>query len=121
MEMVFHLFPRLAERRRQLARTLSGGEQQMLAIGRALMLKPTLLMLDEPSLGLAPVVVQSLFEKISEIGQTGVGILLVEQNLAQALSIAQRGYVLETGRIAVQGTTEQLQANQYVKEAYLGL
>ncbi len=121
MEMVFDLFPRLAERRKQEGRTLSGGEQQMLAIGRALMLKPALLMLDEPSLGLAPVIVESVFEKIAEIGQTAVAILLVEQNLAQALSIAHRGYVLETGRIAVQGTTAELQGNQYVKEAYLGL
>jgi len=121
MEMVFTLFPRLAERRKQEARTLSGGEQQMLAIGRALMLRPSLLMLDEPSLGLAPVIVESLFQKIAEIGQTGVGILLVEQNLAQALSIAHRGYVLETGRIAIDGTAERLRADPYVKEAYLGL
>ncbi len=121
LEMVFGLFPRLHERQKQEARTLSGGEQQMLAIGRALMLKPRLLMLDEPSLGLAPVVVETVFQKIVEIGQTGVAILLVEQNLAQALSVAHRGYVLETGRITLQGTTAELQGNQYVKEAYLGL
>ncbi len=121
LEMVFGLFPRLYERQKQEARTLSGGEQQMLAIGRALMLKPRLLMLDEPSLGLAPVVVETVFQKIVEIGQTGVAILLVEQNLAQALSVAHRGYVLETGRITLQGTTAELQGNQYVKEAYLGL
>ena len=121
LDIVFGLFPRLHERQKQEARTLSGGEQQMLAIGRALMLKPRLLMLDEPSLGLAPVVVETVFQKIVEIGQTGVAILLVEQNLAQAFSVAHRGYVLETGRITVQGTTAQLRDNQYVKEAYLGL
>ena len=121
MEMVFSLFPRLRERRKQEARTLSGGEQQMLAIGRALMLKPRLLMLDEPSLGLAPVIVDAVFQRIAEIGKTGVAILLVEQNLAQALSIADRGYVLETGKITIQGTAAELQNNQYVKEAYLGL
>lgn len=121
MEMVFSLFPILRERHMQEARTLSGGEQQMLAIGRALMLKPKMLMLDEPSLGLAPVIVETVFSKILEIGETGVAILLVEQNLAQALSIAQRGYVLETGGIAIQGTTAELRANKYVKEAYLGL
>ncbi|MHB0869875.1 MAG: ABC transporter ATP-binding protein [Chloroflexota bacterium] len=121
MGMVFELFPKLYERQKQEARTLSGGEQQMLAIGRALMLKPRLLMLDEPSLGLAPVVVEMVFKKIEEIGRTGVAILLVEQNLAQALSVAHRGYVLETGRITVQGSSAELQNNPYVKEAYLGL
>ncbi len=121
MEVVFELFPRLRERQKQEARTLSGGEQQMLAIGRALMLKPRLLMLDEPSLGLAPVIVEMMFSRIVDIGKTGVAILLVEQNLAQALHVAQRGYVLETGRITVQGTTAELQNNPYVKEAYLGL
>ncbi len=121
MEMVFGIFPRLFERQKQEARTLSGGEQQMLAIGRALMLKPKLLMLDEPSLGLAPVVVEMVFQKIVEIGQTGVAILLVEQNLAQALSVAHRGYVLETGRITIQGTSAELQANEYVRQAYLGI
>ncbi len=93
----------------------------MLAIGRALMLKPKLLMLDEPSLGLAPVIVEMVFNKIADIGRTGVAILLVEQNLAQAIHVAHRGYVLETGRITVQGTSAELQGNQYVKEAYLGL
>ncbi len=121
LEMVFGLFPRLHERQKQEARTLSGGEQQMLAIGRALMLRPRLLMLDEPSLGLAPVVVETVFEKIAEIGRTGVAILLVEQNLTQALSIAHRGYVLETGRITIQGSTVELMGNEYVKEAYIGL
>lgn len=121
MGTVFDLFPRLYERRNQEARTLSGGEQQMLAIGRALMLKPTLLMLDEPSLGLAPVVVDMVFEKVAEIGQRGVAILLVEQNLTQALSVAHRGYVMETGRIALEGKAAELENNQYVKEAYLGL
>lgn len=121
IDTVFSIFPRLHERQKQEARTLSGGEQQMLAIGRALMLKPTLLMLDEPSLGLAPVIVESVFKKVAEIGETGVAILLVEQNLAQALSIADRGYVLETGKIVIAGSTKDLQANEYVKEAYLGL
>ena len=121
MEMVFSLFPILHERQKQEARTLSGGEQQMLAIGRALMLKPRLLMLDEPSLGLAPVIVEAVFQRIAQIGETGVAILLVEQNLAQALSIAHRGYVLETGRITIQGTAADLLSNPYVKEAYLGV
>ncbi len=121
LKMVFQLFPWLQERQKQEGRTLSGGEQQMLTIARALMLKPKLLMLDEPSLGLAPVVVETVFEKIAEVGRTGVAILVVEQNLAQALSIAHRGYVLETGRIEIEGTSEALQNDSHVKDAYLGL
>lgn len=121
MESVFALFPILRERQTQEARTLSGGEQQMLAVARALMLRPTLLMLDEPSLGLAPVVVETLFPKISEIAGTGVGVLLVEQNVMQSLSVARRGYVLERGKIVIDGDAEDLRTNECVREAYLGL
>jgi branched-chain amino acid transport system ATP-binding protein len=117
---VYRLFPRLAERRRQLAWSLSGGEQQMLAVGRALMGRPKLLLLDEPSLGLAPLMVEQLFEKIVEINRQGVTVLLVEQNAAMALAVAQRGYVLETGRVTKADTTARLQGNPQVREAYLG-
>jgi branched-chain amino acid transport system ATP-binding protein len=117
---VYQLFPRLAERRKQLAWSLSGGEQQMLAVGRALMGRPKLLLLDEPSLGLAPLMVEHLFEKIVEINRQGVTVLLVEQNAAMALAVAQRGYVLETGRVIHADTTARLQGNPQVREAYLG-
>ncbi|HEY8418290.1 MAG TPA: ABC transporter ATP-binding protein [Limnochordales bacterium] len=121
LEMVYSLFPRLKERRTQLAGTMSGGEQQMLAIGRALMLRPRLLMLDEPSMGLAPIVVEHVYEKITEIHRLGVAILLIEQNVSLALNCIQRGYVIETGRVVLQGTAEELRGNAAVKEAYLGL
>ena len=117
---VYALFPRLAERRRQQARTLSGGEQQMLALGRALMARPRLLMLDEPSLGLAPNLVQSLFEVIAGLHGRGVTILLVEQNARRALAAAHRGYVLEVGSITLSGTGRELLADPAVKAAYLG-
>ncbi|MBK8048129.1 MAG: ABC transporter ATP-binding protein [Anaerolineales bacterium] len=120
MQRQFELFPRLAERRRQLAGTLSGGEQQMLAIARALMSEPKLLLLDEPSLGLAPVVVQAIFGAIDELRTAGVTILLVEQNARLALQRADRGYVLEAGRIAMNGTGTQLLHDERVKHAYLG-
>jgi branched-chain amino acid transport system ATP-binding protein len=120
LERVFKLFPRLKERVKQNAVTLSGGEQQMLAIGRALMSHPKLLLLDEPSLGLAPLLVKSIFNTILEINQLGTTILLVEQNAHMALQIAHRGYVLETGRIVLEDTTQNLLNNQQVKEAYLG-
>ena len=119
-ERLFALFPVLAERRRQLAGTLSGGEQQMLAMARGLMAHPTLLMLDEPSLGLAPKLVAAIFETIRRINQEGTTILLVEQNAYLALQIAHRGYVLETGRIVLEGAAERLAANPHVKAAYLG-
>ncbi len=120
LERVFGLFPRLAERVTQVAGTLSGGEQQMLAIGRALMANPRLLLLDEPSMGLAPVLVQQIFDTISDINRQGMTILLVEQNAAMALSIAHRGYVLETGSIALAGTAAELSENADVRRAYLG-
>ena len=120
MERVFATFPRLKERRVQVAGTLSGGEQQMLAIGRALMAKPRLLLLDEPSMGLAPVVVEQIFETVLTINRQGVTVLLVEQNAAMALSIAGRGYVLETGRIALHGGAAELAVNPEVRRAYLG-
>jgi branched-chain amino acid transport system ATP-binding protein len=119
-ERVFGLFPLLRERRRQLAGTLSGGEQQMLAIGRALMSTPRVLLLDEPSLGLAPILVRLIFDIIREIGRQGVAILLVEQNAHQALALASRGYVLETGRITVEGTAAELASDPRIREAYLG-
>ncbi len=120
LEYVFSLFPRLAERKSQLAGTLSGGEQQMLALGRALMSRPKLMMLDEPSLGLAPKLVEDVFKSIQEIHQNGTTILLIEQNAMAALQIADYGYVLETGRIVLEGTGEELLHNEDVKKAYLG-
>jgi branched-chain amino acid transport system ATP-binding protein len=117
---IFAMFPVLARRHEQLAGTLSGGEQQMLAMGRALMARPSLLMLDEPSMGLAPLVVKDIFDVIVRISQAGSTVLLVEQNARAALKIAHRGYVLETGRIVLQGTSEELLANQDMQRAYLG-
>jgi branched-chain amino acid transport system ATP-binding protein len=120
LERVFGLFPRLSERITQIAGTLSGGEQQMLAIGRALMANPRLLLLDEPSMGLAPVLVEQIFDTIIDINRQGMTILLVEQNAAMALSIAHRGYVLETGSIALTGSAAELSDNADVRRAYLG-
>lgn len=120
LEHVFQIFPRLAERRAQAGGTLSGGEQQMLAMGRALMTKPRILLLDEPSMGLAPVLVDTIFDIIKDLNKDGVTILLVEQNAARALSVANRGYVLETGRIILQGNAEDLAQNEDVRKAYLG-
>jgi branched-chain amino acid transport system ATP-binding protein len=121
LDMVFDLFPRLKERASQQAGTLSGGEQQMLAIGRALMAKPKLLLLDEPSLGLAPILVQGIFELIEQINRRGTAILLVEQNARMALSVSDRGYVLETGRIVASDTSASLLQSNQVKNAYLGM
>jgi branched-chain amino acid transport system ATP-binding protein len=121
LEQVFTIFPRLAERRRQLAGTLSGGEQQMVAIGRGLMAGPKILMLDEPSLGLAPIMVEEMFRVIGEINRAGVTVLLVEQNTEHALALAHRGFVLESGRVALSGTGSELLASARVREAYLGL
>jgi branched-chain amino acid transport system ATP-binding protein len=118
---IYGIFPRLAERRRQRAGTLSGGEQQMLAVGRGLMLLPRILMLDEPSLGLAPIVVDMTFAKIAEIRRQGIAILLVEQNVQRALSLADRGYVLEGGRVVLEGPAQTLLENPHVKVAYLGM
>jgi len=120
IDRVFTVFTRLQERRTQVAGTLSGGEQQMLAIGRALMAKPRLLLLDEPSMGLAPVLVEQIFETVQAINRQGVTILLVEQNAAMALSIAGRGYVLETGGIVLEGSARDLADNPEVRRAYLG-
>ena len=120
IQWVYSLFPRLEERHWQLAGTLSGGEQQMLAVGRALMSRPKLMMLDEPSLGLAPLVVQDIFSIIREINRQGVTVLLIEQNANMALKIADQGYVLETGTITMTGTGAELLANEKVREAYLG-
>jgi branched-chain amino acid transport system ATP-binding protein len=120
-ERVFALFPRVKERSSQLAGSLSGGEQQMVAIGRALMARPTLLLLDEPSLGLAPIVVDSVFEVIREINQGGTTVLLIEQNALLALNTARRGYVLETGEVATQGPSQELLHSPDVQRAYLGM
>ncbi|MFP7298511.1 ABC transporter ATP-binding protein [Neobacillus niacini] len=119
-EKVYHLFPRLLERRKQLSGTLSGGEQQMLAMGRALMARPKLLLLDEPSMGLAPLLVKTIFRIIEEINQTGTTILLVEQNANMALSIADRAYVIETGKIVISGSSEELNQSDQIRMAYLG-
>jgi len=119
-QRVFDLFPRLEERRRQLGGTLSGGEQQMLAIGRALMAHPRLLLLDEPSMGLAPLLVEDIFRVIRQLNEEGTTILLVEQNALMALSVASRGYVLETGQVVLAGTADDLRENPQVQEAYLG-
>ncbi len=120
MDSVFEIFPRLKERHKQLGGTLSGGEQQMLAIGRGLMADPRLLLLDEPSMGLAPLLVEQIFEVIQDINHRGVSILLVEQNAHMALSISHRAYVLETGRVTLAGEAAELMRNPLVKEAYLG-
>ncbi|MBR0513319.1 MAG: ABC transporter ATP-binding protein [Clostridia bacterium] len=120
MERVFDLFPRLKEREKQIAGTLSGGEQQMLAMGRALMSKPRLMMLDEPSMGLAPILVEQIFDIIREMNQAGTTILLVEQNAQMALSIANRAYVMETGRISMEGDANDLMHDDNVRKAYLG-
>ncbi len=119
--MVYEIFPRLSERTRQLAGTLSGGEQQMLAIGRALMCEPSMLMLDEPSLGLAPKVVEMIFRVLLDINKKGTTILLIEQNAQIALQVARRGYVMETGSITMQGNSQELMQNEHVQKAYLGL
>ncbi|MGH7908990.1 MAG: ABC transporter ATP-binding protein [Thermodesulfobacteriota bacterium] len=121
LQQVYALFPRLRERERQAAGTMSGGEQQMVAIGRALMARPKMLLVDEPSLGLAPVLVQAVFAALAEINRTGVTVLLVEQNVRQTLQMAHRGYVLENGRIVLEGSGRELMGNQHVRTAYLGL
>jgi branched-chain amino acid transport system ATP-binding protein len=121
LDLVFNIFPVLAERRKQLAGTMSGGEQQMLAVGRGLMLQPRLLMLDEPSLGLAPVVSDATFQKIQEIHAMGTAILLVEQNVSRALTLVQRAYVLESGKVIMEGTSAELANNKQVQAAYLGI
>ena len=120
LDWIFELFPRLYERRDQLAGTLSGGEQQMLAIGRALMAQPRLLLLDEPSLGLAPILVKSIFETVRAINEKGVTVLIVEQNARAALKLATRGYVMELGRVVMEDTAEHLLSNPSIQEAYLG-
>jgi branched-chain amino acid transport system ATP-binding protein len=120
VERVYELFPRLKERQKQIAGTMSGGEQQMLAIGRALMAKPKLLLLDEPSMGLAPKIVEQILERIQSINQSGVTVLLVEQNAAMALAISHRGYVLETGEVILKGEAGDLAGNDLVRQAYLG-
>jgi branched-chain amino acid transport system ATP-binding protein len=120
IERVFELFPRLKERQKQVAGTLSGGEQQMLAIGRALVARPKLLLLDEPSMGLAPKIVEQILETIASINKSGVTVLLVEQNAAMALAISHRGYVLETGEVVLQGSASELAGNDFVRQAYLG-
>ena len=121
LAQVFALFPRLEERVSQAAGTMSGGEQQMLAIGRALMARPRVLMLDEPSLGLAPIIVTEIFRIIGEISQLGTTVLLVEQNTRQALALSRRGYVLENGRVVLEGSGAELLGNEHVKRAYLGM
>ena len=120
LSKVYETFPRLLERRKQLSGTLSGGEQQMLAMGRAIMAKPKLLLLDEPSMGLAPLMVQTIFQVIDDINKEGTTILLVEQNANMALSVANRAYVIETGRVTISGTANELQASEEIKLAYLG-
>jgi branched-chain amino acid transport system ATP-binding protein len=120
MDRVFTLFPRLRERRTQKAGTMSGGEQQMCAIGRALMARPKLLLLDEPSMGLAPIFVERIFETVVEVNQQGTPVLLVEQNALMALDVAKRGYVMETGRIALEGLASDLKTNEQVRKTYLG-
>lgn len=120
LEKVFVRFPRLRERRKQVAGTLSGGEQQMLAIGRALMSRPKMLLLDEPSMGLAPILVQEIFDCIKEVNQEGTTVLLVEQNAKMALSISHRAYVLETGKLFLEGSAAELLSNDEIKRAYLG-
>ena len=120
LDFIFQMFPRLKERQKQYAGTLSGGEQQMLAIGRALMAKPKLLLLDEPSMGLAPKIVEQILETIRAINKAGVTVLLVEQNAAMALAISHRGYVLETGQVILEGTASELAGNDLVRQAYLG-
>ena len=121
MERVFALFPRLKERRRQISGTLSGGEQQMLATGRGLMARPRILLMDEPSMGLAPVLVDNIFDTIKQLHNEGTTILLVEQNARVALSVANRGYVLQTGEVVLQDTADALRANEMVRKAYLGI
>jgi len=121
MEYVFTLFPRLKERRKQVAGTLSGGEQQMLATARAMMARPRLLLMDEPSMGLAPVLVEDVFDRMVEINREGTTILLVEQNANMALQVASRGYVLQTGEIVLSDTCEGLRQNEMVQKAYLGM
>ena len=118
--MIFERLPRLKERRKQAAGTLSGGEQQMLAIGRALMSKPKMLLLDEPSMGLSPILVQEIFSIIQDVNKTGVTVLLVEQNAKMALNIANRAYVLETGQVVMSGDAKELSNNEQVRKAYLG-
>ncbi|AXX87198.1 ABC transporter ATP-binding protein [Malaciobacter marinus] len=120
LEWIYDILPRLKERRKQLAGTLSGGEQQMLAIGRAIMSKPKLLILDEPSLGLAPILIKSIFKAVKEIALSGVTVLIVEQNAKAALKLANRGYVLEVGKITHEGTSEELLSSKAIQEAYLG-
>ena len=121
IEWIFDLFPRLRERHKQLAESLSGGEQQMLAIGRALMSGPNLLLLDEPSLGIAPVIVDAIYEKITEISRQGTSVLVVEQNVGLALEIAQRAYIMESGEIRLSGPSEELLSNRYISDTYLGV
>jgi branched-chain amino acid transport system ATP-binding protein len=121
MERVFTLFPRLKERRKQQAGTLSGGEQQMLAMGRGMMARPKVLLLDEPSMGLAPILVEGIFETVQNINNEGTTILLVEQNALMALEIAHRGYVIQTGEIVLHDTAKALQDNEMVQKAYLGI
>ena len=120
LESVFHMFPRLEERKKQLASTLSGGEQQMLTFGRAMMARPEVLLLDEPSLGLAPLLVKEIFSTIEKIHKSGVPVLLVEQNAARSLEISDRGYIMETGKIVLEGTSVNLRNNPLVLKAYLG-
>jgi branched-chain amino acid transport system ATP-binding protein len=121
LRQVFSIFPRLEERQRQLARTLSGGERQMLAIGRALMLRPRLCLFDEPSWGLAPILVAELFSVIQRLRDQGIAVLLIEQNIRQSLEIADRAYVLESGRIVLQGDSQELLQKELIRKAYLGL